>query len=115
MIRENFAKNLASVRDALNDEDNNMIVGDCHKCSAPGILNSTDSIFTCPVCKSRNCLKCCKQGHEVGEDCGVKRTRMLPSRNFDTENELETEYRIAEGRFLRMNKHRGKKMRNKEH
>ena len=109
MLRENFVKNLASVRDALNDEENNMMIGDCHKCSAPGIYDSTESILTCPVCKSKTCLKCGHQRHEVGEDCGFKRTRVLPSRSFDSDNELETEFSIAEGQFLRMKRHGGKK------
>jgi len=109
MLRETFVKNLANVRDALHDEENNMMVTDCHKCSAPQILASTESLLTCPVCKSRTCLKCRKQGHEVGEDCGFKRTRVLPSRSFDADNELENEFRIAEGQFLRMRQQRGKK------
>ena len=35
--------------------------------------------------------------------------RVLPSRSFDADNELETEFRIAEGQFLRMKRHGGKK------
>jgi len=109
-LRVTFVKNLANVRVALHDEENNMIVGDCHKCLAPQILASTESLLTCPVCKSRTCLKCSKQGHEEGEDCGFKRTRVLPSRSFDEDNELENEFRIAEGQFLRMMKqNRGKR------
>ena len=35
-------------------------------------------------------------------DVENKKITVLPSRNFDMDNELEREFRIAEGQFLRM-------------
>jgi len=46
--------------------------------------------------------------HEEGTGCWFKKTRVLPSRTFDAENNLEHEFRIAEGQFLRM-KREGKR------
>jgi len=78
----------------------------CPACSAPNFIPDKGlARYTCIECGADMCRLCYMQAHGEGQECameGYKKVTVLPSRNFDAENELDREFRIAEGQFLRM-------------
>jgi len=120
-LREDLSDYLVNVRKAKymsngEEEEDRMTLEDCPMCSAPQILpDKTVKLYHCPECGAITCRKCLLQAHgdrecqeskedeEVKEvDVEYKKVTVLPSRNFDMDNELDREFRIAEGQFLRM-------------
>jgi len=78
----------------------------CPVCSAPNFLPDRGlARYNCVECGTDTCRLCYMQAHGEGQECvieGFKKITVLPSRNFDAENDLDREFRIAEGQFLRM-------------
>jgi len=78
----------------------------CPACSAPNFLPDKGlARYTCVECGADTCRLCYMQAHGEGQECvkeGYKKVTVLPSKNFDAENDLDRDFRIAEGQFLRM-------------
>jgi len=78
----------------------------CPVCSAPNYLPDKGlARYTCVECGADACRLCYLKAHGEGQECvmeGYKKVTVLPTRNFDAENDLDREFRIAEGQFLRM-------------
>jgi len=113
------------------DEANDMVVEDCPSCKKPQIVEDPSAkIFICQnaPCREESCRKCKKAQH-FPDECEDKPNlehqdslvnlwdktlnfeiiNMKPKRSFDKSDDLDKEFRLAEGQFLRFNESSAKK------
>jgi len=101
------------------EEAEYMVVESCPGCKKPKILeNESMKVFVCEnlECKGEFCRSCKKPQH-VPDPCEGKERKvklwddsmdfqiinMKAKRSFDEDDELDKEFRLAEGQFLRLN------------
>jgi len=98
------------------EEAKDMVIEDCPGCKKPKIVEDVSvKVFICQnsMCEGEFCRKCLKAQHMPYECDGkvnmwdetldFQTINMWPKRSFDENDELDKEFRLAEGQFLRLN------------
>jgi hypothetical protein len=94
--REELEEHLVQLRQAGIEESETMSVVDCPGCGVEQVVGGSLSPPSCSSCGVS------RPSREQSVDIGFIKVNMKPTRSFDDRSELQQEFRIAEGQFLRM-------------